>query len=302
VRRVRILGLCVAAVMVLAAFVATSAFAAGPEWGQCVSKAGGSYSNANCTVKAKKGAGSYEWKKGAAGIKNRSFRGTGGTGVLDTKARVPNCNERTKECEEQYEKGEGYEAKIAVECTSENATGEVSGKDDVSNIDVVFHGCVLLGSVPCSNTTHEGEVLVNTLTGTLGYISKSEHSVGVDLTPAKKKGDFAQFACGGLETVVGEAGKAGPHEGGPVYKPKGGGDGIISPITPVNTMTHEYTQVYTVNEADENIPSKFEGKPLQVLEAYTYNAEEPRSSWLWGKAGESITNVNTAEEASEIKA
>ena len=139
--------------------------------------------------------------------------------------------------------------------------------------------------------------------GTLGYISKANKEVGVDLTPTKKKGSFAQFSCGAfLGTVVGEAGKAGPHEGGPVYKPKGGGDAIISPITPVNEMTKQFTQVYTTNEADENIPNKFEKGPLQVLESYTYNAEEPQLSWLWGKAGESITNVNTSNEAAEIKA
>ena len=39
-----------------------------------------------------------------------------------------------------------------------------------------------------------------------------------------------------------------------------------------------------------------------MLESYTYNAEEPQYSWLWGKAGESITNINTSTEPTEIKA
>ena len=58
---------------------------------------------------------------------------------------------------------------------------------------------------------------------------------------------------------------------GAFYEPenKGGYDGIISPITPVNTMTSEYTQVFTVNpEAAENIPNKFEGKHIELLEDY----------------------------------
>ena len=49
----------------------------------------------------------------------------------------------------------------------------------------------------------------------------------------------------------------------------------------------------------ENIPNKFEGKPLQVLESYAYSGENPLNSQLWSKAGEIITNVNTLEPAGE---
>ena len=83
-------------------------------------------------------------------------------------------SERTKECEESYEKGEGYEGQIEIECSKENAIGEVSGKKEVSNVAVKFfdyhHARVTQG---CSNTVTEGEVDVNTLHGTLGYINKA---------------------------------------------------------------------------------------------------------------------------------
>ncbi len=305
-RHVRMLGLCLVAIAAIAVVAASSASAGLPEWGQCVAKAGGKYSDANCTTKASKKSGTFEWKKGTAGVAEKKFHGEGGTGVLNAVARIcegKEGSERTKACEEGFEEGKGYEAPIEIECTTEKANGEVAGKDEVNAVAVKFFGCVALGSVECSNTLHEGEVQVNPLKGELGYISKANKEVGVDLTPTKKKGSFAQFDCGGfLGTVVGEAGKAGAHEGGPVYKPKGGGDAIISPITPVNEMTNQFTQTYTTNEADENIPNKFEKGPLQVLESYSYNAEEPQLSWLWGKAGESITNVNTSTEAAEIKA
>jgi hypothetical protein len=303
VRHVRMLGLCLVAVLAVAVVAASSASAAGPEWGQCYAKAKGKYADSNCQTKASKGSGEFEWRKGVD-VARTHFTGAGGAGVLNVLARY--CegtrgigSERNKACEE---KGWG-ESPIAIECVSENNTGKASGKDGVTNVSVRFHQCALFGSIPCSNTPNEGEVLVNPLKGTLGYINKGAKEVGVNLTPEKKKGDFVQFSCGGgLGTVVGEAGKAGPHEGGPVYLPKGGGDGIISPITPVNQMSGAFTQVFTTTEDAENIPNKFEGKPLQVLESYTYNAEEPENSQLWSKAGEIITNVNTPEEEVEIKA
>ncbi len=287
----------------MAAIASASASAGGPEWGQCFEQTGGKYSDSNCTTKAKKGAGTYEWRK-AAQVAHKKFAGEGGAGILFDKVR--NCegkegfSERTKECEEHAEENGG---EIFVECTSENNHGEASGKNAVANVSVIFHGCKALGSIPCANTVNEEEIQVNALRGTLGYINKASKEVGVDLTPEKKKGEFAKFDCGGiLGTVVGAAGKAGPHEGGPVYAGKGGGDGIISPITPVNEMSSAFTQVYTFNEARENIPNKFEGKPLQVLETYIFIPEQPNVSTLWSKAGESITNVNTPEEPVEIKA
>ena len=142
-------------------------------------------------------------------------------------------------------------------------------------MSVKFKGCKLFGTAPCSNGPIEGEIQVNVLKGVLGYISKSPKQVGILLEPAKKKGEFAQFNCGGILTTVVGVGNA---KEGAAYSPEttGGFDGIISPITPINTMTKEFTQTYTVNEeTHENIPSKFEGKHIELLEDYTFNNELP---------------------------
>ena len=198
----------------------------------------------------------------------------------------------------------------------ESNTGEAVGKSGLANVAVKFYGCKLFGSLPCSNGTEEGEILVNTLKGTLGYISKSEHKVGVQLEPVTKHGEFAKFTCGGfIATVVGvgnskeganytSSGCSGLCPGAtPSEEKQGGYDGIISPITPVNTMTSRYEQVYTINHTTyANIPSKFEGKHIELLEDYIYNEEEPSLSEMWSPAGEEITNVNTPAEAGEIKA
>jgi hypothetical protein len=304
VRHVRMLGLCLVAVFAVAAIAATSASAL-PEWGQCVEKAGGKYSESNCITKAKVGKGTFEFKKGPE-IANKKFTGEGGEGILNGKFEA--CvrgNEDAACSKEQIEKEEPLSLEISVTCTNEHALGEASGTKEAKNIIVTFHGCKALGSLPCSNTPTEGEVQVNQLKGKLGYISKAKKEVGVDLNPAKAKGDFAQFTCKlgetNLTTIVGVAPNT-LHEK-PVYAPKGGGDGIISPITPVNTMTSEFTQTYTTNSEDENIPSKFEGAaPLQVLEARIINTNEPEFNLAWSKAGEIVTNVNKTAEPVEIKA
>ena len=84
-RHVRMLGLCLVAALALGAYAVSSASASGPEWGKCEAKTGGKYKDANCTEKAKKGQGAYEWRKGAS-LKNVPFTGenVGSGGVLST--------------------------------------------------------------------------------------------------------------------------------------------------------------------------------------------------------------------------
>ena len=150
----------------------------------------------------------------------------------------------------------------------------------------------VFGSFPCQNTPDTGEILVNELKGSLGYINKATKEVGVKLEPIKKHGQFAQFDCLGLVTTTVGVGNS---KEGAYYTPenKGGNDQIISPITPVNTMTREFTQVFTVNpETAENIPNKFEGKPLSLLEDFTTPDSTPGKGSMWSPASEEITNVN----------
>jgi hypothetical protein len=299
------LGLCLVAVCAVVAYAASSASAATPEWGQCFEKAGGKYSDANCQVKSKVvkkvSNGTHEWRKGPE-VKAKHFEGGGTTGVLEgeyiecssEQVRAPKCNEGETE---QVFLGKP----LKVECESETNTGEASGKNGISHVAVTFKGCKLLGSIPCSNTEVSGEIHTNALKGSLGYINKAKKEVGVLLEPNEKHGRFAQFGCleGKITTVVGE-GNA--KEGCAYPLPKCGEDGILSPITPVNEMTNELTQVYTINEHQENVPSHLEGKGVELLESYNFNAERPEFTTKWSKAGETITNVNKPEETAEIKA
>jgi hypothetical protein len=319
VKHVRILGLALAAVFVMAAIAAAGASASSPEWGECVAKAGGKYLDANCQTKGK--GGSFEWKKGAS-LPNHKFTGhsVGSGGVLTSGIYV---------CEEEQPVGSGksgpnffkrlpradchngltnsHSEAGAVECASEENSGEAVGKDKIENVAVTFKGCLFLGQLPCQSAgAAEGEVKTNALTGELGYINKAAHEVGVRLTPATKHGRFTQFHCTGGEINQIEIGVgAGNSKEGAAYLPesKGGEDAIISPITPVNAMTSEFTQVYTENkETEENIPSRFEGKKTSLLEMYLeQQAGGAHESWDWTPAGEEITNVNTPEVPGEIK-
>lgn len=313
-------GLCLVAVFALAAITAASASAASPEWGKCESQVGGKYADGNCQTKAKgKGAGTFEWHKGAT-LPNIPFTGEseGNGGVLYQTNVYCGSKETGKvilgtpghplsraKCAEKG--GKFNEAGVIyIECEKENATGEASGKANVVNVHVTFKGCKLFGNSPCSSAgSASGEVKTNALKGKLGIINKATKEVGVLLEPVTKHGQFAHLDCGGGETPVTVG--VGNTKDGAYYLPenKGGNDQIISPITPVNQMTSTFTQVYSTNleEPIENIPNKFEGKARSTLESYDelFIGETMEGQTPWSSAGEEITNVNTPEKPGEIK-
>lgn len=319
VRHLRMVGLCLVAVFAMSAVAATSASAALPEFGQCFEKAGtGKYSNSVCTTKAKPlGTGNFEFRKGPE-IAKKHFVGNAGTGVLEAKyigcytknefgEPVPDEKYGRKglPCPGGDEENVVFEKPLKIECESESNTGEFTGTKEVKSVTVVFHGCKLEGTAPCSNTSTEGEIQVNTLKGKLGWINKkaTPREVGLLLEPAVKKGEFAKFGClgGQIVTVVG----MGNANEGCAYPQKAcGGDGLISPIGPVNTTTSALTQTFTINEAtQENVPNKFEGAaPRKSLESYFDGSESPNSTTQWSKAGETTTNVAVSEVPGEIKA
>jgi hypothetical protein len=300
--------------------------------------------NCSKAEKAKpKGTGSYEWRKASEVASKRVAEGKsanvpfagesiGGGGVLTTGLRE--CYVAGGEPEHEYIRttrqgckeaggeetsfGEEGGEPLFVECANEKNTGEAEAKNKIANVHVLFTGCAALGALPCnSEGKEEGEVETNPLKGKLGWINKSAKEVGVLLEPAAHHGAFAEFECSGfLATVVGvgnkktgaeytSAGCYGPCPGTtPEEEKHGGYDEIISPISPVNQMTSEYTQVYT-QEAEypwKNIPSHFENKHLSVLEDYLIAVEANDGETMWSPAGEEITNVNTPEEEGEIKA
>jgi hypothetical protein len=311
VRHVRIMAVCVAAVCAICALAAANASAALPEWGKCVKvpvtikgkeHTKGKYANSNCT-EAQAG-GEYEFLKGTSELPSREFTNT----MTSEKATL--------------ETSFG----INVNCTGETATGELSGTKEVSNVRVTFTGCeASLGNFICENTYAEdeagefhfhyiaGEIRTFGLKGKLVYISGAGTSnpvVGLQLEPAEKHGWFAFFGCGpggehplpAIKSIVGQ-------------KPEGakGGDKVVSPITPLNTMGTQTTQVYKsavhtnpetgeIEDRGVQEPSEINGKPAHLETQLFFEGEAGRSEW--GKASQeetAVTKLNSGEEL-EIKA
>ncbi len=274
-RHVRILGLCLVAIFAMAAVTAGTASAAGPEWGRCLKvpveikghvHKKGKYSNAGCTTAL--AGGEYEFLKGVEGL-------PGGAEFT--------AKQTSEQAELETSQG------ISVDCTSTEARGSLSGIRDVTSVEVTFKGCELTFlDFACENTFEEseeppkfeyfeGEISTRLLKGKLGYISgagTSEPKVGLELEPEEKKGLFAEFVCGVKHS----------REGGPLIvrvggkEAKGGGDSIISPVTPIDTMATTLTQTYeektVTNESGEvererghQNPESFEGKKKDILES-----------------------------------
>ena len=137
------------------------------------------------------------------------------------------------------------------------------------------------------------------------------------LQPATAGGLFAEFEVGEEPGEILEKVGVGNSTEGAFYEELGtsGNDGVISPITPVNHMSHTFTQNYRIEEAEipchaasceepkynayRNTPDRFEGGPLEALEFTEETSRNFISSW--SAASEEVTNVNTDEGEAEIK-
>ena len=303
----------------------------------CYPQKHGHYEDSGCTkekFKEKNGVKSYKGKYEKTG--GSKFEGNGGAGVLST-VLIECTNEKEEyvqrpreQCASENEEGaatQGYSSGIEpakVECTSEHATGEATGTDEVGNISVRFKGCTYNGIPATTKGLPAGEIQVNPLKGRLGYINKASHEVGVLLEPATAGGEFAEFELLDGEAVF-HVGVGNAVSGAFWEEPENPGvpsghDGIISPITPVDQMTPTFTQNYRVEHKEVpcpaktwcgeegtnpvleevNTPSHFEGGQLEVLENYG-DLTGFGVILEWASAGQEITNVNTVEGEAEIK-
>jgi hypothetical protein len=305
--KVRQLGLCLGAAFAIAAVMATSASAVVPEFGQCVPVAHGNYADAGCTKGKPLGKGTFEWRRVSEITGDKSFREN--ESVAHPAALIAKfnaCNPgRTRQSGSCASRGEEEEkgGPLGIECTNEFHRGEVSGSKEVAHVGISFEHCAVFGTAPCANTPTE-EIQVNPLRGSLGYIKHHPKQVGILLTPEKAPEPFAQFSClGVITTVVGQ----GNAIEGTAYKEangeenKGGNDGIIAPITPINEMTKFLVQTYTFNSKLENIPSRFLEGQRESLETYEYSPFESAFGSRWSPAGQQVTAESAQENGEEIE-
>jgi hypothetical protein len=182
--RVKLAGVCLAALLAVGAVAAAGASAAAPEYGRCAkaTKVGkeftGRFSDSKCTKEVSEGErpkkGKFEWFPGAVKAHQTS---TGGKGVLE-------------------EAG-----KYAVGCASESSVGEYSGSKNVKHVVVKFKKCEAPG-LACTSEGHEkGELETVPLEGRLVWENEKAHKLAFMLYP-EGGGDFIEFNCGGTLTVA----------------------------------------------------------------------------------------------------
>jgi hypothetical protein len=146
------------------------------------------------------------------------------TGEFTNKA----CSETSVAKEGKYELKEGIGAKPGikgksghaelessvgkVECTSSKSTGELTSPTHIGHIHVTYKGCTS-GGFKCTNIAKPGTLETKELQGDVGYLNKTNHEVGVLITPVVAGGNLAEFTCGEaleVETKGGVIGQAGP--------------------------------------------------------------------------------------------
>jgi hypothetical protein len=285
-----VLGLAAIAALAIAALGTASASAALPEWGQCVKfvnqhGAGvGKYTNSGCTTLAEGKTGEFEFKNlkklQSEGF-STAFTSHGGVAELETSIGIKTV------------------------CKAEEATGFLSGTKEVSDVTVVFKGCESnFGGLACENGIRpplgeEPPEMIRTreLKGTLAYISgkgTESPNVGISLEPENAKNLFAEFICGQVLVVrVGQRG----FDGTGMVSNGPGNDSIISPITPVNSMSVTNTQTYTQEKGVQN-PTHFEGGKEDFLET---EISDGFGEIPFGQSGQAVTTINTLNNGQKLE-
>lgn len=176
-KRIRLVGLCVVAVVAMSAAVAASASASLPERGKCAS--GTEFENKGCTVSGAKNK--FKW---VPNVKT-AFSMTSGAATIRSSAEAP-----------------------PVECAKSKSKGDFIGPKG-SEFAVTFEGCSSAGE-KCTGgaKAKAGQVITNKLEGIIGFISPGV--VGEDVK-AVGGGVLASFKCGpnNVEidgSVIGEIG------------------------------------------------------------------------------------------------
>ncbi len=177
-RRVGIVGLALAAAIVLGAAASASA---NPHWYECAKAEGGKYEKGCATEAGPGGKGGYELKEGLG--KDKPFKGKGGVAILHTV--IP---------------GKGD---ITIECQAFKDSGQLALPDKEFNVVAEFKKCKSLG-FPCKNEGGKKETIrTEKLAGNLGWIDKSANEAGASLFAESNPGPglLAQFECEGVAKI-----------------------------------------------------------------------------------------------------
>ena len=265
-RRIRIAGLCLVAVLIVSAAATATASATAPEFGRCIKQVAvekkykGKYSDSKCTKEVPPAEvekkGKYEWSPGPGA--NNKFTTSGGAATLATKGGK------------------------TVTCTSEKSGGEyITGGDNKHESTIVeFAGCKSNGFACTTVGKASGELVTNELLGEVGYENLAKKKTALKLYPAPSaKGKFIEFKCVGLEIKVRGKGEE-------------AGAGILVNIKNDKMTTTEALKYKATKGVQK--PVKWEGpNPETYLESNFENLGYEQS-------GQTITSNVKNEEAIEL--
>jgi hypothetical protein len=146
-KRIRIMGLVLVAAFALGALVAAGAAQAAPEYGQCVAKKKGNYTNSGCTTSKPK-KGKYEWEPGPSPTCVAKKKGAYTNSECTVKAK-PKKGKYEKNCPNscadiKAHGGAAYlegASGIKIECkTNGSEDGQIESATKASGI-AVYTGC-----------------------------------------------------------------------------------------------------------------------------------------------------------------
>jgi hypothetical protein len=226
-----------------------------PEIGRCtkLKHPTGKYSNAGCTIKSEgEDSGSYEWSLGPGAANSFTFKN--GTATFETVG------------------------KAQIKCSENTYSGEYTGQK-TALVRLKLTGCEPTNrfGIKCqSEGAKAGEVNLNTLQGTFGYIKDgAEPEVGLKLVPtASSQPYLAEFNCGEVPILITGS--------------------MIAPYKAVDKMVSSFTVTFKAS-AGKQIPEAFEDGEAEPL-SLTIGAALPEQAGL--KAADKVTN----QESLELKA
>jgi hypothetical protein len=261
--RIRIVGLCILAVVAISAITVSSASAAAPEFGRCLKVSPGSKSNydsSKCVKLAGEDAvseaeqlkkGVYQWFPGV--VKNKFTSKIKATTIatLETVG-------GTK-----------------ITCTGETSTGEYTGVKTIGKMVATFTGCET-SKLKCESPGKPGEgvIVTSPLGGPIGFetevVPASKDHLASELH--SESGNVAEFSCAGLPVVV-----------------KGS---VLHKIT-ANAMKLTATEKFTASKGKQK-PEHFAGGTVDE-----HSLESNTNGGPFEEAGQTITSILTNEEKVE---
>jgi hypothetical protein len=197
-KRIRIVGLCLTAIVALFAIVATGASAeTPPEVGRCLKLAGGKWKDGGCKTPSKPGEEKFEWYPAfIGGVPNENPK--------PIKLKYTSVNKPETVIQLESVSGSVITAK------SQSASGEVTGSKTNIAENIVFGGVEFKG-FKCKSTNpaaaNEGEVKVKDLNGNIGiekFNAEGIHAkdkVANRFVP-KEGTTFVEFSCSVIPVKV----------------------------------------------------------------------------------------------------